>query len=247
MVLHPRTVRGDRLAVVLPQPGEVVVLDARTGTADRIPVPDQSLHLTGWAKDDRTVVAEGTERSWLVDTVERTVDEARTPVGAGWVDLVTVDGVTDLRSFSAAGAYTGGRELRGPVIEVDGPTVSNTEAWASAHAYLGQTYAGAVGRSQGLLAVQGDLRPDAADPRGDPLARRPQGLLPPAGLRARRTSSSSSRGRSPGSRSARRCGSSRGTSSAVGSRTSARSGPSARTPAGSRAPTRSERLRPPRR
>ncbi len=159
MVLHPRTVRGDRLAVVLPQPGEVVVIDARTGTADRIPVPDETLHLTGWAKDDRTVVAEGTERSWLVDTVERTVVQARTPVGAGWVDLVTLDGVTDLRSFSAAGAFTGGRELRGPVLEVDGPTVSNTEAWASAHAYLGQTYSGAIGRSQGLLAVQGDLRP----------------------------------------------------------------------------------------
>ncbi len=41
MVLGPRTVRDDRLAVVLPQPGEVVVIDARDGTADRIPVPDE--------------------------------------------------------------------------------------------------------------------------------------------------------------------------------------------------------------
>ena len=96
----------------------------------------------------------------------RTSDEAWTPspLAKVWPFSVMVTpsfGSSSplLRSFSAAGAYTGGRELRGPVIEVDGPTVSNTEAWASAHAYLGQTYAGAVGRSQGLLAVQGDLRP----------------------------------------------------------------------------------------
>ncbi|WP_377643244.1 hypothetical protein [Oryzobacter terrae] len=188
MVLHPRTVRDDRLAVVLPQPGEVVVLDARTGTADRIPVPDETLHLTGWAKDGRTVVAQGTERAWLVDTVDRSVTPARAPVGAGWVHLVTVDGVTELTSFTAGGVRTGRLELRGPVVEVDGPTVSNTEAWASAHAYLGQTYVGAVGRSQGLLAVQGDLRPtprilaatrSPAVPKGcyRPLAFGPQDVL----------------------------------------------------------------------
>lgn len=159
IVLHPRTVRDDRLAVVLPQPGEVVVLDARDGTALRIPVPDSTIHLTGWAKDNRTVVARGTERTWLVDTVARTATRALVPAGAGWVDLVTVDGVTELRTFSAAGVSTGTRSLRGPVIEVDGESVGNTEAWAAAHASLGQTYVGAVGRTQGLVAVQGDLRP----------------------------------------------------------------------------------------
>lgn len=159
IVLHPRAVRDDRLAVVLPQPGEVVVLDARDGTSLRIPVPDSTIHLAGWAKDNRTVVARGTDRTWLVDTVERTTTPALVPAGAGWVDLVTVDGVTELRTFSAAGVSTGTRSLRGPVIEVDGETVGNTEAWASAHASLGQTYVGAVGRTQGLVAVQADLRP----------------------------------------------------------------------------------------
>ncbi|WP_392545257.1 hypothetical protein [Oryzobacter telluris] len=159
IVLGPRTIRDDRLAVVLPQPGEVVVIDARNGTADRIPVPDSTIHRTGWAKDNRTVVAHGTDRTWLVDTAEGTVAEATSVVGAGWVDLVTVDGVTELRTFSAAGASTGSRSLRGPVIEVDGESVSNTEAWVASHAYLGQTYGGAIARSQGLIAVQGDLRP----------------------------------------------------------------------------------------
>jgi hypothetical protein len=159
MVLHPRTIRDDRLAVVLPQPGEVVVLDARTGTADRIPVPDEGLWQAGWAKDDTSVITRGTAGTWVVDTTTGTARRAVGPVATGWVDLKTVDGVTEVRSFSAAGGLTGTRTLRGPVIEVDGETVSNTEAWAAAHAYLGQTYSGAIGRTQGLIAVQGDLRP----------------------------------------------------------------------------------------
>ncbi|HET6968341.1 MAG TPA: hypothetical protein VFI44_08700, partial [Ornithinibacter sp.] len=34
-----------------------------------------------------------------------------------------------------------------------------TEGWGSAHASLGPTFVGATSRSQGLVAVQGDLRP----------------------------------------------------------------------------------------
>lgn len=159
MVLDPRAIRDDRLAIVFPQPGGVLVLDARTGTGERIAVPDPGLHRVGWAKDNRTVVAHGGEQSWLVDTGSRRVTRAADVVHAGWVDLETTGSSSELRTFSAAGALTGTRALRGPAIEVDGATVSNTEAWAAAHAYLGQTYAGAIGRSQGLLAVQGDLRP----------------------------------------------------------------------------------------
>ena len=78
----------------------------------------------------------------------------------GWVDLVTSsEGLTSLRSFAGSGQLTGSRPLRGPVMEVSGPTESNIEGWGAAHAYLGQTFAGAISRSQGLIAVQGDLRP----------------------------------------------------------------------------------------
>jgi hypothetical protein len=160
MVLDSRSIRDDRRAVVFPQPGEVVVLDARTGTAERIPVPDQGLFRAGWAKDGTTVVATGAKGSWLVDTALRTVTRATGPVGPGWVDLVTTDdGVTSLRTFAGSGHLTGSRPLRGPLIDVSDQTVGNTEGWASAHTYLGQTYAGAIARSQGLLAVQGDIRP----------------------------------------------------------------------------------------
>lgn len=160
MLLDPRTIRDDRRAVVLPQPGEVVVLDARTGTADRIPVPDRTLFRTGWAKDNTTVVATGTAGTWLVDTVSGRVQRPTGPVGAGWLDVATDDdGTTAVRSFAASGALTGIRALRGPVLSVSTESVSNTEGWVAAHAYLGQTYAGAVARSQGLVAVQADVRP----------------------------------------------------------------------------------------
>ena len=160
MVLDPRTIRDDRLAVVFPQPGELVVLDARDGTAERIRVPDAGLHRAGWAKDGHTVLATGTEGSWIIDTSTGTVEPAVSPVGSGWVGLVTTDdGVTSLRTFAGSGRLTGSRPLRGPVISVSGETVGNTEGWASAHAYLGPTFLGAIARSQGLIAVQGDLRP----------------------------------------------------------------------------------------
>lgn len=160
MLLGPRTIRDDRRAVVFPQPGEVVVLDARDGTADRIPVPDTGLHRAGWSKDDRTVLATGDKGSWVIDTAARTVRPAVGPVGPDWVDLITADdGVTSLRSFSGSGQLTGTRPLRGPDLSVSGESVANTEGWAAAHASLGQTYGGALSRSQGLIAVQGDLRP----------------------------------------------------------------------------------------
>ena len=160
LVLDPRAIRVDRRAVVFPQPGEVVVLDARDGTADRIPVDDPTLHRAAWARDARTVVATGADRSWLVDTVDGVVTPAGGPVEAGWVGVVTTDdGVTSLRTFAGSGRLTGSRPLRGPVLEVSGATVSNTEGWGVAHASLGPTFVGAVSRSQGLIAVQSDLRP----------------------------------------------------------------------------------------
>ena len=160
LVLDPRAIRVDRRAVVFPQPGELVVLDARDGTADRIVVDDPTLHRAAWARDARTVVATGAQQSWLVDTVDGVVTPAVGPVEPGWVDLVTTDnGVTALRTFAGSGRLTGSRPLRGPVLEVSGATVSNTEGWASAHASLGPTFVGATARSQGLVAVQGDLRP----------------------------------------------------------------------------------------
>jgi hypothetical protein len=160
-LLDPRTISDDRRRLVFPQPGAVVVVDARDATAVAMDVPDPYLLHAGWAKDGSTVVAWGSERSWTVDVTTGAVAEASSqPVRPGWVDLHTApDGTTSLRSFSGAGRFTGSRDLRGALISVFGSTVSNTEAFGAAAAYLGQTYIGAISRHQGLVAAQGDLRP----------------------------------------------------------------------------------------
>ena len=176
-LLDPRTISDDRRRLVFPQPGAVVVADAREGTSATFEVPDEFLTHAGWAKDGSTVVAWGGERSWTVDVVSGKVVEVEPgPARPGWVDLHTGrDGTTSLRSFSGAGRFTGSRPLRGAPISVFGSTVSNTEAFAAASTFLGQTYIGATTRHQGLVAAQGDLRPvprvlaastDPAVPRG---------------------------------------------------------------------------------
>ena len=62
---------------------------------------------------------------------------ARTPVGGRLISL---------------------KSMEGPALDVYGESVSNTEGWACRGAYFGAV-AATNGRMQGLVAVQGDLRP----------------------------------------------------------------------------------------
>ena len=65
--LGPRSISDDRHRVVIPQPGRVVVLDARDGSVREIEVPDPTLSFAGWARDRTTVVTRGRDDGWLVD------------------------------------------------------------------------------------------------------------------------------------------------------------------------------------
>ena len=178
LVLDPRAIHVDRRSVVFPQPGEVVVLEARGGTALRIPVPDATLHRAGWARDGRTVIALGLERSWLVDTRDRSVRLADRPALPGRFDLHTEGAATSLSPVSASGERTATTPLGGAVLAVKGPTVGTSGGWAAAQASLGQTYVGAISRTQGVVAVHAD-RP--ADPRVLAATRGPG--VPPGALR----------------------------------------------------------------
>ena len=109
-------------------------------------------------------------------------------------------------------------------MEVSGPTVSNIEGWGAAHAYLGQTFAGAIQRSQGLVAVQGDLRPVPRVLAATRTPSVPKGAYRPLIWGPRDVVVLESRS-FPGCPRARRCGCSRGTSSVAGCPGSARSGP----------------------
>jgi hypothetical protein len=157
--LGPRSISDDRHRIVIPQPGRVVVLDARDGGVVTVEVPDPTLSMAGWGRDRTTVVARGRDDGWLIDAGTRAVRRATDAVNPDWADLAPGEGSAGLRSFSGSGELTGIEPLLGPLIVPNTASVSNTEGWVAGGAFLPGAYQRAVGRSQGLVAVHSDLPP----------------------------------------------------------------------------------------
>jgi hypothetical protein len=181
-LLGPRSISDDRHRVVIPQPGRVVVLDARNGSATSIEVPDPTLTLAGWARDRSTVVARGRDDGWLVVPTTGAVTRAARAVNPDWADLSQGEGGAGgawLRTFSGSGLLTGTEPLLGPPVVPNTASVSNTEGWVAGGAFLPGAYQRALDRSQGLVAVQSDLPPN---PRVLAAATGP--LVPKASYRA---------------------------------------------------------------
>ena len=159
-VLGPRSISDDRHRVVIPQPGRVLVLDARDGTVVTIDVPDPTLLMAGWARDRTTVVARGRYDGWLIDSRTHAVRHATGAVNPDWADLAQGDREpAQLRTFSGSGEVTGSRALLGEPVVPDTASVSNTEGWVAGGAFLPGAYQSAIGRTQGLVAVHSDLPP----------------------------------------------------------------------------------------
>lgn len=157
--LGPRSISDDRHRVVIPQPGRVLVLDARDGGVVTVEVPDPTLTLAGWARDRTTVVARGRDYGWLIDSQTGEVRKGRSAVNPDWADLWQSDEGGQLRSFSGGGELTGIQPLLGPPVVPNTTSVSNTEGWVAGGAFLPGAYQSSVERSQGLLAVHSDLPP----------------------------------------------------------------------------------------
>jgi len=157
--LGPRSISDDRHRLVIPQPGRVLVLDARDGSVVTVEVPDPTLLLAGWARDRTTVVARGRDDGWLLDLETRSVTRSTRAVNPDWADLAQGEGAAGLRSFSGSGELTGIQPLLGPPIVPNTASVSNTEGWVAGGAFLPGAYQRAVDRSQGLVAVHSDLPP----------------------------------------------------------------------------------------
>ncbi|MFL6078360.1 MAG: hypothetical protein ACJ714_00390 [Ornithinibacter sp.] len=158
-LLGPRSVSDDRHRVVIPQPGRLVVIDARNGSATSVEVPDPTLTLAGWARDRSTLVARGRDDGWLVVPETGSVTRADRPVNPDWADLAQGDGGARLRTFSGTGLLTGAKPLLGPPLVPNTATVSNTEGWVAGGAFLPGAYQRALDRVQGLVAVHSDLPP----------------------------------------------------------------------------------------
>ena len=157
--LGPRSISDDRHRVVIPQPGRVLVLDARDGSVVTVEVSDPTLSLAGWARDRTTVVARGRDYGWLIDPKTGEVRKGRSAVNPDWADLSQSDDGAQLRTFSGAGELTGIRPLLGAPVVPNTTSVSNTEGWVVGGAFLPGVYQTAVERSQGLVAVHSDLPP----------------------------------------------------------------------------------------
>ena len=157
--LGPRSISDDRHRVVIPQPGRVLVLDARDGSVVTVEVSDPTLTLAGWARDRTTVVARGRDYGWLIDPKTGEVRKGRSAVNPDWADLSQGDGGAQLRTFSGAGELTGIRPLLGAPVVPNTTSVSNTEGWVAGGAFLPGAYQTALERSQGLVAVHSDLPP----------------------------------------------------------------------------------------
>lgn len=156
--LGPRAVDSERRRVVFAQPGAVVVLEVRSGRTFRLPVKDDHLATAGWATDGRTIVAGNGSSGWLIDSVTGDTTRTVSAVNAGWADIGTAGGPPTLRAFAGNGRLTNLRSLDGPDVDVFGESVSNTEGWACRTVFFGSVRS-TGGRMQGLMAVQGDLRP----------------------------------------------------------------------------------------
>ena len=158
--LGPRSVSDDRHRVVIPQPGRVVVLDARDGSVLEVEVPDPTLSLAGWARDRTTIVARGRDDGWLIDPATRSVRRSTRAVNPDWADLAQGEGSALLRTFDGSGELTSSEALLGPPVVPSTASVSNTEGWVVGGAFLPGAYQRAVDRSQGLVAVHSDLLPN---------------------------------------------------------------------------------------
>ncbi len=158
-----------------------MILEVRSARTFRIPVRDENLVTAGWAPDGHTVVATSSTGRWLVDTRRGTVVRAGGEVVPGWADIGVSGGRPMIRTFSGAGRLLSLRSLDGPEIDAYGEPISNIEGWACRATFFGASNA-TLGRMQGLMAAQSDVRPQPrilAAPNDAPLfAYRPLGWGP---------------------------------------------------------------------
>lgn len=167
-VLGPRAIDAAGRRVVLAEPGDVLVLDARTGESRRYPVPSAAsgssagLRDAGWTAQGRVVVRDDSG-VWTVDPGQAGAMPSRaapTSADTAAYRLEVVDGRLRITGPGSAAVA-----VRAPVTQVVGPTVSAGSS-AAALAVFDQnlTQPMIVGNNgpitQGLVAA--DLTPGAA-------------------------------------------------------------------------------------
>lgn len=147
--------------VAFPQPGQVVVLDLRTGTVRTYPVPSQTIERVRWS--GTKVVVSGAREAWSVDTATSSPTALKLPAGyfgARHVIAVDSSGHPAVTTWEADGFKKVTTPLTAPVFDV-GETKSSDQVAASG-VFLDDGLRDPDGgpHYQGLLAVP------LSDPKG---------------------------------------------------------------------------------
>ncbi|HET6667516.1 MAG TPA: hypothetical protein VFG98_09575, partial [Intrasporangium sp.] len=141
--LDARAVDGLRLAFA--QPGAVVVVDLRTASVVRIPIPDPHVEWASWTRTvgDLHILARSADAVWLVDPDARTVTRrsgGKCEARAGHYALVADPGGATLEEIHDD--VCGVTDMPWPMIEPWGDTMGATSTdvgWVASAAFLGDT------------------------------------------------------------------------------------------------------------
>ncbi len=162
--LSTDSVTSDGHRVVFAQPGEVVVLDAYTGSVRRVPVPSKNLERVGWSGGRVGIVASDAGSSWFVDATTYAVTPL--PARASSDHYRIVADATGERPMALQTWDAYGRQSAEPVgighlfTEVFGETVSSLEGRAAVAVFVDPARFGGFADSfqlhNALLVVQAD-------------------------------------------------------------------------------------------
>ena len=135
MPLGPRAIGGGGRYIAFAQPGNVVILDVKEGSAWSVAVPSQTLESVGWATDQRTLVARSADHAWIIDP---------------WKPSA--------HATPADGRYEGGYRLRADSTKSQGLTLHRyqdgrvVDVTAILHAPVGSTWGETISTEQRAAA-----------------------------------------------------------------------------------------------
>ena len=112
--------------VAFPQPGGVVVVDARDGSAQTYPVPSQHLSTVRWSGADSLVVSGG-DGGWSLDLLDPSPQAVAVPAGyVGAPNTISVDPTKGPVVTTWQPDGTSGRvdAITAPVLSTYGPTIT---------------------------------------------------------------------------------------------------------------------------
>ena len=134
----PRTISdtGDRAVFIAG--GEVVVVDARDASLQRIPCPLPEGTNVGWLTGDEVLLTSD-DLAMRLNVVTGHTEPTVSPAGTGGARLLSQGRAPRLLLFDQRGRLANQKELTGPMREFSSQTVTNKHGWSAATAHFTAT------------------------------------------------------------------------------------------------------------